>query len=408
MISVQDAKAIIVRETPVLESITVSLQEGLHRILAEDIVSPLCLPLEDNSAMDGFALLSRDTRLAHPDAPLSLKVVGVQRAGDDPQCELKPGQCIRIMTGAVIPAGADAVVPKEKVREEGEGIQITQRVPVGAHIRRKGEEIQIGEKVLHRGLWLRSQEIGLLGNLGFAEIPVVRPPRVSLIVTGSELLAPPEKWKPGKIFDSNSPMLLAALRENHLEPCLVRRVPDHYETLKRAIDEGIRQSDVTLVVGGVSVGDYDFSKKVFEDLGVQTHFWRVAQKPGKPLYFGKSGRKLVFGLPGNPVSVWICFQEYVRLALRGLQGFSGVTRSVNQVQLSQKIGSTQGKTVFMRAKILPQGSGNRVAPLPAQGSHCLSSLSQADGILELPPCERDLQEGTAVNFNPFNKNGYYP
>jgi molybdopterin molybdotransferase len=406
MISVQEAKAIIRRETPVLESITVPLPDGLHRILAEDVVSPLFLPLEDNSAMDGFALFSEDTRLANLDEPLTLKVAGVQRAGDDPRCELKRGRCIRIMTGATIPAGADAVVPKEKVREEGDQIQLTQRVPTGAHIRKKGEEIQIGEKVLRSGLRLRSQEIGLLGNLGLARIPVVRPPRVSLIVTGSELLAPPEKWRPGKIFDSNSPMLLAALKENHREPCWVRRVPDHYETLKSAIDEGIQRSDLTLVVGGVSVGDYDFSKKIFGELGVQTLFWRVAQKPGKPLYFGKSGQKLVFGLPGNPVSVWICFQEYVRLALWGLQGMSGEGRSVTQVQLGQKIQSTRGKTVFMRAEILPQGPGNWVAPLQAQGSHCLSSLSRADGILELPPGETDLQEGTAVNFNHLNRNGY--
>jgi molybdopterin molybdotransferase len=397
MISVQEAKELILKEVKASPAIGVPLADALHRVLARDLRTPIPLPLADNSAMDGFAVKSRDTAAAAPETPIALRVAGVQRAGDSVSKKLRSGEAIRIMTGATLPPGTDAVLMKELAAEKSGRIFISGAVPFGANIRRKGEEVQKGDLIFPAGTVLDSRAIGLLANLGLNSIPVRRPPRIAVIVTGSELLAPGARLRRGKIYDSNTPMLLAALRELHLTPLCVERVRDDAPRIRNALKKSFQKADVVLLVGGVSVGDYDFSKSALARLGVKTLFWKVAQKPGKPLFFGKRGKTLVFGLPGNPVSVWTCFHEYVRPALASWEGKNPTPISENAL-LENPIKAHPTLTVFLRgfARGPATRDDRRVRVFEKQGSHQLKSLAEANCLVRVPPQAKMVPSGARV------------
>lgn len=409
MISVQEALETIQKEIYSLAPVQVFLEKALFRVLARDIQAPIFLPLYDNSAMDGFALKSEDTKLASLEHPLSLKIVGVQKAGDPELPKIQSGEVIRIMTGATIPKGADAVLMKELVQEKEGKIFISSPVLKGNNIRRKGEEIEKGSLVLPAGSLLNSRSIGLLANLGLEKISVRKSPKVSLLVTGSELITSTQKRRQGQIYDSNTPMLLAALREIHLEASFVKRVTDDEKKLELNLRQALQKTDVVLVAGGVSVGDYDFSRKIFARLKIKTIFWSVAQKPGKPLFFGKKGKQLIFGLPGNPVSAWVCFYEYVIPALLALQGFANFSSELLPALLERAVKPDLNKTLFLKGKIRSHEGQSKVEPLTGQGSHMLKALAEANCLIRISPQKDSLSLGSLVEtqtLNSFKKGAF--
>src|SRR3989338_8044626 len=321
MITYPQARKEIVLHSRRLPAVITSLQESAGGVIASDARSPINQPFFDNCAMDGFALHAADTVHASVKNPTRLEICGSLRAGSFKKNDLKRGKVFRIMTGAPIPAGADAVIEKENVLVQDEVLMVSGPVSKGRHIRYRGEEITRGARIDLRETVVTPGVIGFLSGLGIKKIQVYKKPRVSLVATGDELVSCGGKLGRGQIYDSNTPMLLAALASLSITPGSVRRVADRKESLKVALSDVIQQSNVVILTGGVSVGDYDHAKQVFKELGVKSIFWKVLQKPGKPVFFGKMGGVLVFGLPGNPAAVFTCFYEYVYPAVRLSMGY---------------------------------------------------------------------------------------
>jgi molybdopterin molybdotransferase len=378
---------------------------ALGRVLASALRAPQPSPRWDVSAMDGFALRAADAPGAKA---LGLPISGTALAGRPP-LSLKPGCAASVMTGALIPWGADAVLPKELAYVHNGMLfpKAEAQVDKGDHIRVAGEELKAGAKVAEAGTRLSSRWIGFLNGLGIASAELVKAPRVAVLVSGDELLAAGSALKPGKIHDSNGPMLEAAFAEQGAR-CKARRLKDDPQALEMALAKALKDCDLVLLSGGVSVGDADYSKDVFAKLKVKTRFWGVAQKPGKPLYFGSKGKTLVFGLPGNPAAAWVCFHEYVRPAYWALQGLAP---AAPQFALADKEPKRDAKkTLFLKARLgeapavaarlaSPNArsksdvhSAGQAPPLQAsvqilngQQSHMLQSLAQANALAVVKP-----------------------
>lgn len=399
MISVRKARRLILQNARSLPPALVPLSQGLGLVLAGDVRSPSDYPLYDVSAMDGYALKASDTSSAAKAGPLSLKIRGTRHAGDPPQGLLKPGECFRVMTGCVVPAGADSVLERELVAEKGGFALIRQAVPRGRNVRFRGGGVRKGSLALRRGARLHSRAVGFLAGLGLASVRVHPRPKAALIVTGNELVTPGGEIRPGRIYNSNRWMLEAALNEQGIRPAPSLSVPDRPQRLKGGLKEALDACDLVLLAGGVSVGDSDFSKPVLESLGVRRVFWRVGQKPGFPLYFGKRGRTLVFGLPGNPASAWINFHEYVVPALRALEGLPSRIRKREAGLDSRDI--RQGRrTLFLKGR-LHTGKGKfSVKVLEGQASHLLKSLAEGDCLVVVPPGNKTLKKGAVVEVHP--------
>lgn len=383
MITVERAKALILGSVKP-EKARVPLGEAGGLILAGDLTAPHDFPHWDNSAMDGFVLSSADVRRASVNAPVRLRLAGVVKAGDSRQRRLRSGAAMRIMTGAAIPAGADTVLAKEKAKTEGKVLVVGEPVPAGNHVRRRGEDLRRGSRFETRGRLVTPGMTGFLASLGKASVLVYRRPRVSVLATGSELVKPGKRLGPGHIYDSNAPMLEAALAHMGLAPAFVKTVPDRPDVIAGEVRRLLTASDVLILAGGVSVGDYDYVKEILEKNGARTVFWRIKQKPGKPLYFARVGKRLVFGLPGNPVSAYMCFYQYVYPALRAFMGFS------DPFLPKADAGGLKGrrdeeKTVFTAVR----RRGSKIEPLSHQGSHMVSALAETEGwIVAGPPKEK--------------------
>ena len=347
----------------------VALDESLGRVLAEDVTSAGDLPPWDNSAMDGFAVGSLEAG--------SLPVVGESRAGRPFEGSVRPGEAVRISTGAALPDGTLAVVPVERVRDAGHTVEVPESNP-GAHVRRAGEDVQAGDVVVRAGAAVGAAELALLAAVGRAEIACAPRPRVALLATGDELVEPGEPLGPGQIRNSNTRAMraqaLAAGAEIVLEG-VVRDDPERTRAfLKRALE-----ADVVCVTGGVSVGPHDHVKPALAQLGVEERFWRVALKPGKPTWFGVQGDKLVFGLPGNPVSAMVTFHLFVRPALRALQGAATTDTRVAAV-LDSALPRNESRDEVVRCRLHAADDGWHVTPTGPQGSHVLSSMVGAEAL----------------------------
>jgi len=312
MISVDEAKKLIIKNSKTLNTIYLNVTECEGYVLAENLKSKLDLPLFNNSAMDGFAIKHSDSLNSSIKRPTKLSIVKTIKAGESPRIKLQSGQAAKIMTGAVIPEGADTVVRKEDCTADENYLMLNQKVPSRQNIRYKGEEITKGAIGLKKGVVINPAAIGFILELGYKKIKVYGKPGISLLVTGEELLDVNEKLKIGKIRDTNSYSLSAAIKKENADLISADRVKDSYQEIKRKISSSLKQSDVLIITGGVSVGDYDYIKEILAEIGVEKIFWRVSQRPGGPLYFGIHKNKLVFGLPGNPVSSLVCFYEYMR------------------------------------------------------------------------------------------------
>jgi molybdopterin molybdotransferase len=373
----------------------VAIDEALGLVLAENVRAPEPLPRFDNTAMDGYAIRAANTSGAAAALPVRLSVVESVFAGEVTRRRIRDGQACRIMTGAPVPPGADTVAAKEEVTVDAGDIVLDHPVRAGQHIRRRGEEMKSGTAVLNQGVTVDAGVTACLATFGRRRVRVFRRPRVSVIATGSETIAPGRKLAPGQIYDSNSFMLAAALREMGIAPARVRHVGDHPTALRNAVAAALRVSDALVVTGGVSVGDRDYVREVLARLGVEEIFWRVKQKPGKPLYFGTRGRRIVFGLPGNPASVYTCFYVYVYPALRRMAGHGDEGLPERTLPLASDVESDAVRWRFLKARTI-DGPTPRVMALPRQASHMISSLAQTDSLIVVPPAVGRIAAGTDV------------
>ena len=391
MLSYEDALAQILGQTTRLLPLQTPLADALGLVLAEDLAAPHDLPPFDNSSMDGFAVRAADIAAI----PSVLPVQGDVAAGALDIPALLPGQALRIMTGAPLPDGADAVVPVEETEaREGGSVTFLEAAEPGQHIRRQGEELERGAVVVPSGSRLRPAEIGMAATVGCAEVRAYPKPRVAIISTGDELVEPGTELRRGQIYNSNAYALAAQVEE--AGGIVTHRVHarDTPDALREAFD-ACAGADVLITSGGVSVGDFDYVKAVFAERGT-VDFWRVAIRPGKPLAFGQWDQTLFFGLPGNPVSSMVTFELFVRPALRKLAGHSDLTRPEFQARLAEEASHTPGRRSYQRA-IVTQHGQYLVQTTGAQGSGMLRSMVLANALLVLPADTAVFPAGTEVS-----------
>jgi len=406
MIPFEEAISAVLSQARPLETKDVPLSEALGHALAQDALATLDMPNFSNSAMDGFGVRIREVKGASSDTPAKLKLSGTIQAGDSVAGkELSPGTAVKILTGAPVPAGTEAVVMKEYAQEQNGYVLLSRSARDGENIRFQGEEYALGDPVLRRGTNLTPPAVGLLANFGYASVTVHRKPKVTVLVTGNELVPVGEDLQPGQIYESNSHALAAALKDMGITNCLIRHAADHQESLQEAMEQALRESDMMLSAGGISVGDYDLVKEVLTDLGVETVFWRVAMKPGRPNFFGTrtmpSGDslvspRLVFGLPGNPVSALVSFQLLVRPALLTMMGSRGVEPLSLKASLSGDFKKKTPRAEFVRGVVSYENDQLVVSPTRGQGSHMLGGLSQANCLICFPTDAGFIAQGQQV------------
>jgi molybdopterin molybdotransferase len=392
MISIDEALALVLDGVRRLGSERVPLAAAAGRVAAEPATGVVDLPPFDRSAMDGYAVRAADT------APgVALRLAAGVAAGEVATAALEPGTAARVSTGAAIPPGADAVLQSELAVEQDGRVAPERAIPVGTHIRRRGEDLQVGAVLAPAGAALTFPRISALASAGVGEVAVHRRPQLHLLVTGSELLplgAPPE---PGRIHESNGLMvsLLAARAAATVTDHGV--IGDDREATRAAIAAGLG-GDVLVVSGGVSVGPHDHVRPAFADCGVDEVFWRVKIKPGKPLWFGRRGDTLVFGLPGNPLSTIVCFCVFIEPALRRLQGEADARPRLERARLTTGASASDGRTTYLTAALRRGPDGVLEAtPTERQGSHMTGALGESDGFAVAPDAAGELPAGSTVD-----------
>ncbi len=395
MISVAEAQKIILGEVSVMGEERVLLPEALGRTLCEDILSPLNHPPWDTSAMDGYAVRFADTKTASRDTPIQLKIIEEIPAGTLPQKTVGQGQAAKIMTGAPLPQGADAIVMVEDTEKNGDVTTIFAAPEPGEFIRRKGEGIHEGECILNKDIRLRAPEIALMASVGKAVIPVYQRPTVAILSTGDELADLDEPRGPDKILNSNGYGLAAQVLETGAVPINLGIARDNKDHLMAKMRAGL-SADFMLISGGVSMGDYDFVIEVLEALKVTMKFWKVAMKPGQPLAFGIRGAQPIFGLPGNPVSSMVSFEQFVRPALLKASGRTQILRPVITAILEEEFSKQPGRQQFVRAVVSVKDGEYWVRSTGNQGSAILKSLVLANAFMILPPEGDTLKAGEKV------------
>jgi molybdopterin molybdotransferase len=392
MRSVEEHQRIVLGDAQPLPAQRVSLIDADGLVLAEPVSASWPLPSFDNSSMDGYAVRAQDVAGASESTPIRLPVRGDIAAGQEPATHLEPGTAVRIMTGAPVPVGADAVVPVEWTDGSTDQVAITRTPDPGAHIRLRGEDVAAGAVVLEPGTAINARVIAMLAAVGLAEIPVHRRPRVSVVSTGDELVDPGVEPGPGQIVDSNSYMLTAAVREAGAEAVRVGPVPDDEETLERVLRQEAERSDLILTSGGVSMGAYDTVKAVLMRLG-GVDFVKVAMQPGMPQGSGVVGSTPIVTLPGNPVSSFVSFEVFVRPLIRRLIGHAELTRPRLHAICAREFGSPMGKTQFARVRMRMHDGLLMAEPEGGQGSHIIGGLSRADGLAVIPEQVSRVEQG---------------
>ncbi|HEY7067924.1 MAG TPA: gephyrin-like molybdotransferase Glp [Chloroflexota bacterium] len=382
LLSVDDALAAILARIPVLPPEMVVLDEALGRVLAEDVHADINVPPFDNSAMDGYALIAADTAGATREQPAVLRVVADLPAGQVPTVPVRPGEAIRIMTGAPMPAGADAVVRVEDTAR-GEGtvaIRVASRA--GKDVRFAGEDVHAGDLILPCGTFVRPAEVGMLAMLGRRHVQVVRRPRVAVLTTGDELVDVDEPVTPGKIRNVNLYSITAQVRYCGGEPISLGVARDTVEELEAKVREGMT-ADLLVTSAGVSVGDYDVVKVVLDKLG-RIDFWRVNMKPARPLAFGHLGAVPMFGLPGNPAASMVAFEEFVRPAILKMQGRQALRHPTLQAASDVALDNRGGRRSFVRGYVYRDGAAYRVRPAGSEGAGIMTAMVRANCFIVIP------------------------
>jgi molybdenum cofactor synthesis domain-containing protein len=407
LVDAEVAATLVLEHTPVLDVERVPLVDCLGRVLAEEIVASAPLPAFASSAVDGYAVRAAD-------GGSSVRVIGESAAGRPFDRSVEPGTAIRILTGGVLPEGADCIVMIEDVELSGDAVTIPGRLMAGQNFHAPGADLQAGERVLPAGVSLSAAEIGLAAALGLAQLPVGRRPRVALLSTGDELVEVGKTPRRGQITDSNRWALLAALRESGAEVRLLGIGPDEPEPLRRLVVDALAEADVLVTSGGVSVGTHDLIKPLLESLG-DVHVGRVKLKPGKPFTFATIpdlaaphpaqgatlplwGReKLAFGLPGFPVSSLVTFEVFVRPALRKMQGHAQLQRPTLPVRMGYDARATADRTEYQRVTLRREGLELVAASTGSQSSSRLMSLAGAHALVRIPPGDQGIRAGTIVD-----------
>ena len=384
--------------TPVSGSESLPIREALGRVLASDLRSTMNVPAQDNSAMDGYALRSADL----PDAaPSMLRLIGTAFAGHPFDGRVGGGECVRIMTGAPVPEGADTVVMQERVSADGERVQVNALPAHGANVRLVGEDIRAGDVALSAGVQLQPAHIGLLASIGTAEVDVLRRPRVAFFSTGDELCEVGTLTQPGQIYDSNRYTLFGMLQRLGTEVVDLGVIRDQPDELEAGLRRAAESADLILTSGGVSVGEADYLVDIFDRLG-QIDFWSVALKPGRPTVFGMLGDALYFGLPGNPVSVMATFYQLARPAILKLSGVEPQVPILIRATSAATIKTKAGRSEFLRGVLSRDSHGQYlVVKTGQQGSGILSSMTQANCFILVPEDAEVIEAGSQVDVQPF-------
>ncbi len=397
MISVEEAQKIVldsglkpvVKKLPILESL------GL--VLAEDIISSDNIPIYDNSAMDGYAVRSIDIKGAEKSYPIRLVLASEDiPAGKIPKSKVNPGFCMSIMTGAPLPKGADSVIMKEDTQRDTTSIMVFREIEKGENVRYCGEDIKKGSTVFKKGDSINPGTIGVLASLGKSEIRVYGSPVIGVLSTGDEVIDIDEKLVAGKVRDSNSYSLSAQIKEMGIEYKKFDRAPDDEALLLKKIKRSLEECDILLLTGGISVGDYDLVKDILESVGARLLFWRVNQKPGRPLAFFEYKDKYIFGLPGNPVSVMVCFEMYVRPMIRKSMGSGNLFRPEVMAEALHDFKNKTGRINFARVIVEEKNGQYFFKSTGMQGSGILTSMARANGIAQFPINMGNVKKGSKV------------
>jgi molybdopterin molybdotransferase len=391
-----DAQKVVLDAAPLLGLEKVSILDALGRVLGEAIVAERDNPPWDNSAMDGFAVRWEDIKQEHAiQKPVTLSVIEDVPAGTMPSKAVGPGQAIRIMTGAPIPRGADTVLKVEDTEQAPDLVRVFKAEPKGANMRPQGEDVKKGECIIAKGTRLRPSEVGMLAILAKSFVFVHQRPRVAILSTGDELADLDERFSEEKIINSNSYGIAAAVQEAGGIPFLLGIARDTPAALKEKISQGLN-ADVLVLSGGVSMGDYDFTKAVFRELGAEMNFWKLAIRPGQPLAFGKIQGKLAFGLPGNPVSSMVTFEQLVRPALLKMSGCWSYGRPVVQAQFQERFSKRGDRRHFLRGILTREDGVLKVRTTGDQGSGILTSMVKANCLIDVPVEVERLNPGDDV------------
>lgn len=390
-IAVQEAKEILQGLSLSGEKVQLPLQKALGYWTAGPIHAPMQVPSFDNSGMDGYAF-------AWEDEGESRLLAQVVQAGAFPDFTLEKGTAVRIFTGAPVPQGADTIVQQEWVRIEGDRLFFeSEKLMQGMNLRRAGSQCELGQLILPEGTRITPGTLGLLASLGIEEVTVFEAPQVSIILTGDEVVELGQALQRGQIYNANGPALLGYLSQLGISNVKVYKVKDDSAEVVRVIGEALASADVLLLTGGISVGDYDFVKEGLAENGVETLFYKVKQKPGKPLLAGVKGSKLVFALPGNPASVLTCFMQYVKPSLGQWMGNPAAWEQSSSYPIAANWQKQVKLTVFLKARLV----AGVVEVLPGQESFNLLSFGSADGLIEISEDQQSLKEGTLVPFYPW-------
>jgi molybdopterin molybdotransferase len=398
MLTCQEALDRVLEFAAPLAPRDVGLDEALGLVAAEDVVAAEPVPPFTNSGMDGFAVRAVDVARASAGAPVRLRVLADLPAGSIASCEVTPGTALRIMTGAPLPQGADAVVPVESTSLAGDEVEVRKAVPGGANVRLAGEDIAAGARVVERGAALGPGDLGVLAEVGAAEVSVHPRPRIAVITTGDELVDVRERPGPGRIRDANIHAVCAQAAAFGAVPVPCPRVPDRREAVAEALRQVVRTADVIVTTGGVSMGELDCVKDALADLGAERVFWRVAQKPAGPLGFWRLEGKPVFGAPGNPVAAMIVMEEYVRPLLRRMMGHARLFRPERSAVLETPWTRRPGddRLHFLRVSVREERGELRARLSGPQGSGVLSSMARANALALIPAEAAEIPAGGRV------------
>jgi molybdopterin molybdotransferase len=379
VLTVEEALAQMLARVRALDTERVDVRAALGRVLAEPVLSRREIPPWPNSSMDGYAVLAADTTRT----PVTLKVIERIPAGAMPSRTLGPGEAARIFTGAPLPAGADAVIPQEDVEADETRVTIARTVETGAYVRPRGEDVRVGDRVLEPGRPIGAAEIGLLATLGHSPVLVHRRPRVAVLSTGNELADLGTEPGPGQIPNTNTYSLTAQIAELGAEPINLGLAPDRLEAIEERIRWGLA-ADVFVSSAGVSVGELDLVREAFTRAGAELHLWRVSMRPGKPITFGTLGPRLVFGLPGNPVSAMVTFELFARPTILALAGRRQVMRPRLRARALDPISNPGHRRGYLRVTLVRDGDEYGARLTGDQGSAILRSMVEADGLAVVP------------------------
>ena len=399
MLNYEDARALVFQNVKPLEKCTRPLTESQGLALSDDILAPHGIPSFDNSGVDGYAVQAQDLAQASAENPVLLENLGYIAAGDSVNEKVNSGQCMQIATGAPLPKEADSVVMKEDIEVEDSKIRYTQSIQAKKNVRYHGEDIPEGDTIIPAGTVIGPVQIATLATFGFSQVPVHQVPKVSIVSTGSELIDVIGKPAEGQIRESNRFMLAGMVRQEYCEILKISMIPDLPELLNEEFEEALK-ADVTLICGGMSIGEKDFAREILKELGVEEIFWKIKFKPGKPLFFGRRGKTWVFGLPGNPASSYVLFEEFVRPTLRKMMGRRVLEESMVKATLETPITKTYNRLHFMRGLLHEENGEFRVRPLKFQGSHSIGSLVASNALIRVEADSPSMPAGSKVSVRP--------